>query len=113
MKKVIASSHCRPALPVFALLLCVIWQARAANIGTVNPIIGQVADLAYDPQRSQVYMANASEGAVDIYSVGAQTLLPAVQVGSQPVSLALSPDLQQLYVANAGSLTISVIDLNS
>ncbi len=106
--------YCRRALPALAYIFFIsIPITFAANIGTVVPIIGQVADVTYDSQRNLVYLANAGAGQVEVYSPGARALLNPIQTGLQPVSLALSPDLRTLYVANAGSLSVSAIDLNS
>src|SRR5437870_4427016 len=85
----------------------------AANIGTVVPVLGTVADLIYDSARNLVYLANASRNEVDIYSVGERRLVGSIATGTLPSSLALSPDLNTLYVASAGSNTINTINLNS
>src|SRR5436309_8380490 len=85
----------------------------AANIGTVVPVMGIVADLIYDSARNLVYVANSSRGEVDIYSVGERRLVGNVATGTLPSSLALSPDLTTLYIASAGSNTINTINLNT
>jgi uncharacterized protein (TIGR03437 family) len=85
----------------------------AANIGTVVPVVGQVADLVYDAARNLVYLANATRNQVEIYSVDGGRLDGNILTGLQPASLALSPDGNMLYVANIGSQTISAVDLNS
>src|SRR5262249_31484302 len=74
----------------------------AANIGTVVPVLGTVADLIYDSTRNLVYLANASRNEVDIYSVGERRLVGSIATGTLPSSLALSPDFTTLYVASAG-----------
>src|SRR5215510_14277958 len=81
----------------------------AANIGTVIPVVGQVADLVYDGVRNQVYVANATRNQVEIYSVDGRRISGSIPTGLQPASLALSPDGNTLYVANVGSFTVSVI----
>src|SRR5580704_150482 len=85
----------------------------AANIGTVVPVVGQVADLVHDPVRNLVYLANYSRSEVDIYSVATGKLAGSILTGLQPASLALSPDGNTLYSANVGSFSVSVINLNS
>src|SRR5436190_452393 len=85
----------------------------AANIGTVVPVMGIVADLIYDSARNLVYLANSSRSEVDIYSVGERRLVGSVVTGTLPSSLALSPDLSTLYVASAGSNTINTINLST
>ncbi len=88
-------------------------SVEAANIGTVVPVIGQVADLAYDSSRGLVYLANTPRNQLEIYSIASRRLVGSLLTGTQPASLALSPDESTLYVANAGSNTISVINLNA
>src|SRR5262245_54492576 len=85
----------------------------AANIGTVVPVMGIVADLIYDSARNLVYLANSSRSEVDIYSVGERRLVGSVATGTLPSSLALSPDLTTLYIASVGSNTINTINLNT
>src|SRR5881296_224227 len=85
----------------------------AANIGTVVPVMGIVADLIYDSARNLVYLANSSRSEVDIYSVGERRLVGSVATGTLPSSLALSPDFTTLYIASAGSNTINTINLNT
>src|ERR1051326_8721574 len=88
-------------------------SVEAANIGTVVPVLGVVADLVYDSARNVVYLANFTRNEVAIYSVGNKALTGSFPTGLQPASLALSPDLNTLYVANIGSNTISSINLNT
>src|SRR5436853_1343224 len=96
-----------------ALLSFFLPAVDAANIGTVVPVLGTVADLIHDSARNLVYLANASRNEVDIYSVNDKKLIGSIPVGTQPASLALSPDLNTLYAANIGSNTISSINLNT
>src|SRR5213593_1161795 len=81
--------------------------ASAANIGTVVPVLGQVADLVYDRARNQLYLANPLRNEVEIYSVAERRLTGTILAGLQPGSLALSPDGDTLYIANVGSFTVS------
>jgi uncharacterized protein (TIGR03437 family) len=85
----------------------------AANIGTVVPVLGQVADLVHDGARNLVYLANPSRNQVEVYSVGTGRLVTSILTGLQPASLAMSPDGATLYAANVGSFTISIINLNT
>ncbi len=103
----------RPLCNFAVLLALVVPTVHAANIGTVVPVLGVVADLTYDSARNLVYLANLTRNEVDIYSVAEKRLIGSVPVGLQPASLALSPDLNTLYVANIGSNTISTINLNN
>src|ERR1041385_2210732 len=88
-------------------------SVEAANIGTVVPVIGVVADLVYDSSRRVVYLANFTRNEVDIYSLGNKAITGSVPTGLQPAGLALSPDVSTLYVANIGSNTISSINLST
>src|SRR5881409_1744577 len=102
------------SLSSLAVLICFFLPAvYAANIGTVVPVMGIVADLIYDSARNLVYLANSSRSEVDIYSVGERRLVGSVVTGTLPSSLALSPDLSTLYIASAGSNTINTINLNT
>src|SRR5438093_5756393 len=102
------------SLSSLAVLICFFLPAvYAANIGTVVPVMGIVADLIYDSARNLVYLANSSRSEVDIYSVGERRLVGSVVTGTLPSSLALSPDLSTPYVASAGSNTINTINLNT
>src|SRR5215510_1562149 len=85
----------------------------AANIVTVVPVLGTVADLVHDPIRNLVYLANPTRNQVEVYSVGTGRLSGSILTGLQPGSLALSRDGNTLYVANVGSFTISVVNLNT
>ncbi len=87
--------------------------ARAANIGTVVPVVGQVQDIVYDEARRQVYLANSTNNQVEIYSVDLNAIIASVPTGTQPTSLALAPDGSVLYVGNAGSQSLTVINLTS
>src|SRR5262245_7514277 len=55
----------------FSFLVSFLFTATlsAANIGTVVPVLGQVADLVHDANRNLVYLANPTRNQVDIYSV--------------------------------------------
>src|SRR5262245_39889915 len=97
------------AIPLFVLA----GSTYAATIGTVVPIVGQVADLVHDGSRNLVYLANTGRNQIDIYSVGNGRLAGSIVTGLQPASLAMSPDGNTLYAANVGSFTISVINLNT
>jgi len=109
-------SHARRGLaPLLVFLIFTFWigGAFAANIGTVVPIVGNVADLTYDANRGLVYLANVTENCVAVYSVGGGGLLNCIPTGLGPASVAMSPDGNTLYVANTGSFTVSVVDLNA
>src|SRR5689334_22585139 len=71
---------------------------RAANFGSVVPVVGQAVDLLYDAQRRLVYLANSTNNQVDIYSADVQAIIGNIPVGTQPTSLTISPDGSTLYV---------------
>jgi len=100
-------------LLVCLVLLAVIPPLSAATIGTVVPVVGQIADLVYDSTRNLIYLANVTRSQVEIYSVATGRLTGSIPTGLQPASLAISPNGRNLYVANVGSFTVSVIDLDS
>src|SRR6516225_2278864 len=75
----------------------------AATIGTVVPVLGQVADLIFDSSRNLVYLANSTRNEIDIYNVATNKLTGSIQTDLTPASLAMSPDGNTLYVANIGS----------
>jgi uncharacterized protein (TIGR03437 family) len=85
----------------------------AVNIGTVVPVIGQVSDLAYDPVRNMVYLANPARNEIEVYAVATGRLTGTLIAGLQPSSLAMSSDNGTLFVANSGSLSISAINLDA
>src|SRR5262245_16224032 len=98
---------------VAVLVLVFTGTLSAGTIGTVVPVLGQVADLVHDGARNLVYLANPARNQVDVYSVGSGRLAGSILAGLQPGSLALSPDGNTLYVANVGSFTITVVNLNT
>ena len=102
----------RTLLPLCGLVLLFFTSTlSAANIGTVVPVLGQVADLVHDSTRNLVYLANPARNQIDIYSVASGRLAGSMLAGLQPASLAMSPDGNSLYVANVGSFTLTVINL--
>src|SRR5438445_12583892 len=64
------------SLSSLAVLICFFLPAvYAANIGTVVPVMGIVADLIYDSARNLVYVANSSRSEVGLYSVRERRLV--------------------------------------
>src|SRR5216117_2140526 len=109
MKLSVGRRICRANQPLFAFVIFLFFTATlsAATIGTVVPVLGQVADLVHDANRNLVYLANPTRNQVDIYSVSTGRLTGSILTGLQPASLAMSPDGNTLYSANVGSFTIS------
>ncbi|MBI2150553.1 MAG: hypothetical protein HYU27_08110, partial [Acidobacteria bacterium] len=105
---------------IYRAALCLGWgvalsffspAVEAANIGTVVPVVGQVADLVYDAARNLVYLTNPARSTIEIYSVEGRRLAGNIPTGLQPGSLALSTDGNTLYVANIGANSVSAISL--
>jgi uncharacterized protein (TIGR03437 family) len=116
MKSFLGRRICRTLLPLFriAILLFACGSSVfAATLGTVVPVLGQVADLVHDANRNLVYLANSARNEVEVYSVNASRLVGSIPTGAQPGSLAMSPDGNTLYSANAGSFTITLINLTA
>lgn len=70
-------------------------------------------DMAFDPGRRRLYIANSGKNRVEVFDIVSQQLLTPIKVGQLPRSLAMTPDGGTLYVANTGGESISIIDLNS
>jgi YVTN family beta-propeller protein len=76
------------------------------------------AELAADPQRSLLYVADVANRRVAIMDTRTHRALASVSVRALPFLLALSPDRRALYAANVGGAdmpganTVSVIDVS-
>jgi uncharacterized protein (TIGR03437 family) len=95
--------------------------AWGQTFGQVVSIGGQAADLALDPSRGVLYIANFTANTVQIMSLGSNTIQTSISVPSQPSALALSPDDRFLVVASYGNVAapgsstnaLTVIDLTN
>ncbi len=75
-------------------------------------------DLAFDPKRGRLYVANANSDTVSILDVGSSRVIGELSVlpdarlpfGSSPNALALTPDGTRLYVANGTNNAVAVLD---
>jgi YVTN family beta-propeller protein len=77
------------------------------------PVTGALTELIIDDQCEHVYLTNATNNTVEVFSLQTGTLQAPIQVGSSPTGLDTSPDGKTLYVANSGANNISVVDLNT
>jgi len=120
-------SHRRPRLWLLVLLgvglLPAMWcpahaQAPTPCIATFTsplsiPVTGTLTELIFDDQCQHVYLTNATNNTVEVFSLQTGTLQAPIQVGSAPTGLDTSPDGRTLYVANSGANNISVVDLTT
>jgi YVTN family beta-propeller protein len=79
------------------------------------PVQSEPSGVAFLPDGSKAYAANAARGTVSVIPVNtaAGTVgAPSrhIDVGTEPAALVLTPNGQRLYVANARSNSVSVID---
>jgi YVTN family beta-propeller protein len=72
---------------------------------------GQPEDVAV--AGADVYVANYTHDAVDVYSESTGTYVTSIGVGSGPEALAVSPDGSKIYVADSGSNDIDIIQTAS
>ena len=101
-------------LPIWGLTFLLLAQvAPAATFGTVVSVTGAPTDLVLDELRDRLYIVNATENRVDVYSPGQKRLLSSIPVDNRPVAAALSPDARYLYVACYGSSILDVVDLDA
>jgi DNA-binding beta-propeller fold protein YncE len=66
-------------------------------------------DIAFDRERSLLYVADQANFRVAIFNVKNRKLMNSVRVGRLPFRLILSPDATRLYVTNVGMFHYSVI----
>lgn len=74
--------------------------------------------IAFTPDGSKLYVANALEAGVYANSVSVidtetKSVIAAVNVGNYPFGVAVTPDGNEAYIANWGDTTISVIDTDT
>lgn len=91
------------------------------TFGTVIPIGGQASDLALDPGRNVLYIANFTGNQIDVMQLGTNTLQSSIPVAGPPNSLAISPDGHYLLATNYGNFAspqspsnaLSIVDLTT
>lgn len=86
---------------------------------TTNTVVATVtvgsgsADLAYDPAKGVVFVANLNSNNVSVISDSTNKVAASIPVGVSPVGVAYDPRTADILVANSGSSNVSVIaDLN-
>src|SRR5665213_2894144 len=95
--------------------------AWGGTFGTVVSIGGEASDLALDPTRGVLYIANFTANRIDVMSLQSNTIQTSINVGAQPSSIALSPDGHQIVATDFGnaaapgspSNALTVIDLTN
>src|SRR5580698_7092815 len=93
---------------------------RAGTFGTVVPIGGEAADIALDPTRGVLYIADFTANRIDVMTLSNNTIQTSINVPNQPSSISVSPDAHWLLVANYGNNTtgsqtngLTLIDLTN
>ncbi|MGA2879474.1 MAG: hypothetical protein ABSG13_11025 [Bryobacteraceae bacterium] len=95
--------------------------AWGGTFGTVVSIGGEASDLALDPTRGVLYIANFTANRIDVMSLSSNTIQTSINVAAQPNSIALSPDGHYLVATNFGNAAapgspanaLTVIDLTN
>ncbi|HVO98843.1 MAG TPA: hypothetical protein VMT15_12285 [Bryobacteraceae bacterium] len=93
---------------------------KAGTFGTVVPISGVAADIALDPTRGVLYIANFTANRIDVMTLSNNTVQTSINVPNQPSSISISADAHWLLVANYGNNSLgsstnalTVIDLTN
>ncbi len=105
----------------FAALAFVAGAVHGGTFGTVVPIGGQAADLALDPVRNVLYIANFTGNQIEVMQLGTNTLQSSIPVAGPPSSLAVSPDGHFLLATNYGNFAtpqspsnaLTIVDLTT
>jgi uncharacterized protein (TIGR03437 family) len=95
--------------------------AWGGTFGKVVSIGGEASDLALDPTRGVLYIANFTANRIDVMSLASNTIQTSINVAAQPNSIAMSPDGHYLVATNFGnaaapgspSNSMTVIDLTN
>jgi len=73
--------------------------------------------VAVSSRRNEVYVVNegleSGQGSLSIINAENNSVVGAIPLHKQPLSIELDPDSDLAYVANSGSNTISVVDLKA
>jgi uncharacterized protein (TIGR03437 family) len=93
---------------------------RAGTFGTIVPIGGEASDIALDPTRGVLYIANFTANRIDVMTLSNNAIQTSINVPNQPSSISVSPDAHWLLVANYGNNTtgsstnaLTLIDLTN
>jgi uncharacterized protein (TIGR03437 family) len=76
---------------------------QAGTFGTVVPIGGTASDIALDPSRGVLYIANFTANRIDVMTLSNNTVQTSINTPHQPSSISISPDAHWLLVANYGN----------
>ncbi|MGA3202840.1 MAG: hypothetical protein ABSF12_10135, partial [Bryobacteraceae bacterium] len=60
---------------------------QAATFGTVVPIGGEAVDIALDPTRGVLYIADFTANRIDVMSLSNNTIQTSINVPNQPSSV--------------------------
>jgi uncharacterized protein (TIGR03437 family) len=93
---------------------------KGGTFGTVVPIGGEASDIALDPTRGVLYIANFTANRIDVMTLSNNAIQTSINVPNQPSSISVSPDAHWLLVANYGNNTtgsstnaLTVVDLTN
>jgi len=78
-------------------------SVEAGTFGTVVPIGGEASDIALDPARGVLYIANFTANRIDVMTLSNNTIQTSINVPNQPNSISVSPDAHWLLAASYGS----------
>ncbi len=108
------------AIASVAALAMTAASAHAGTFGTVVAIGGEAADIALDPTRGVLYIANFTANRIDVMTLSNNTIKTSINVPNQPSSISVSPDAHWLLVASYGNNTtgsstnaLTLIDLTN
>jgi YVTN family beta-propeller protein len=91
------------------------WGTAPCALTFTGPLFtalaGNLRAIVIDDACTHVYVANTTHNRIEDFSLETLSLLPPIQVGSQPSGLDFGPDNRLLYVANSGGDNVSVVDL--
>jgi len=104
-----------------ALAVSLAGAAWGGTFGTVVSIGGEASDLALDPTRGVLYIANFTANRIDVMSLANNKIQTSINVAAQPNSVALSPDGHYLVATSFGNAAapsspangVTVIDLTT
>src|SRR5580693_5227931 len=99
-KQWILAVACAAALALTAV------SAQAGTFGTVVPIGGEASDIALDPTRGLLYIADFTANRIDVMTLSNNAIQTSINVPNQPSSISVSPDAHWLLVANYGVNTL-------
>ncbi len=98
-----------------------IYESGVGTVSVINGATGKVTatiadsgkqpgDIAVDPTRNLVYVANEGSGTITVINGKTNKVRHTIKVGHDPVSIAVNTKKDLVYVANTNSNTVSVIN---